>query len=262
MSRRKSAIWEHFHPEEHPFVERVLDWVDRAANRGRPVRTPFLDPREQAIVEALVGRNGELQSPSDGGYQGAERRRCWIAPRWIPPKEEAFGLSFLSIRTKGRSGELSHRDVLGSLLGLGIKREMVGDILILPERCFAIVAEEIAEYVLLHLTRIGSKSVSIELCDRNGLVLPERQTKQWTVSVASLRVDALVSSVFRLSRAKASEAIRSGKCRINWQVTEDPSRLLEEGDTVSLRGWGRFRVDVVEGKTKKGRVRVRVEQPK
>src|SRR5690606_24985720 len=81
-------------------------------------------------------------------------RRCWIAPRWIPPKEEAFGLSFLSIRTKGRSGELSHRDVLGSLLGLGIKREMVGDILILPERCFAIVAEEIAEYVLLHLTRI------------------------------------------------------------------------------------------------------------
>ena len=61
MSRRKSAIWEHFHPEEHPFVERVLDWIDRAA-RGRPVRTPFLDPREQAIVEALVGQNGELSA--------------------------------------------------------------------------------------------------------------------------------------------------------------------------------------------------------
>ncbi len=85
--------------------------------------------------------------------------------------------------------------------------------------------------------------------------------EQRTVSVASLRVDALVSGVFRLSRAKASEAIRGGKCRVNWKVVEDPSRTLEEGDTVSLRGWGRFRVDAVEGKTKKGRFLVRVEQP-
>lgn len=261
MNRRESAIWDHFHPEEHPFVERVLDWIDRAASRRRPVRTPFLDPRGQTIVKTLVARNGELCPHFDGGYEGAERCRSVISPEWILPKEEAFGLSFLSVRTGRFSGELSHPDVLGSLLGLGIKREMIGDILILPERCFVIVAHEIAEYVLLHMNKVGSKSVSLKLCDRSELVLPDRRFKEWTVTVASLRVDALVSSVFRISRSKAAEAIRGGKCRINWQVTEDPSRFLEEGDTVSLRGWGRFRVDAVEGKTKKGRFRVRVEQP-
>lgn len=260
MSRRESAIWEHFHPEEHPLVERVLDWIDRAA-RGRPVRTPFLDPRGQAIVKALVGQNEELQSCFDGGYEGAERCRCLIAPRWIPPKADAFGLSFLAVKAGRRSGQLRHPDVLGALLGLGIKREMIGDILFLQERCFVIAAREIADFVTLHLNRVGSESVSLELCDRNDLVLPERRVKQWTVTVVSLRVDALVSSVFHLSRARASEAIRSGKCRINWQVVEDPSRTLGEGDTVSLRRWGRFRVDAVEGKTKKGRFRVRVEQP-
>jgi RNA-binding protein YlmH len=261
MSRRESAIWDHFHPEEHPFVERVLDWTDRAA-RGRPVRTPFLDPRGKAIVESLVGQRGEIQPFFDGGYEGAERCRCLIAPRWIPPKEEAFGLSFLSVRTGRRSGHLRHPDVLGALLGLGIKREMIGDILISQEGCFVIAAHEIADFVVLHLDRIGSESVSLKLCDRDELVVPERRVEQWTVTVASLRADALVSSVFRLSRAKASEAIRSGKCRVNWQVTEDPSRTLGEGDTVSLRGWGRFRVHAVEGKTKKGRFRVRVEQPR
>lgn len=260
MNRLKSAIRDHFHPEEHPFVERVLDWIDRAA-RGRPVRTPFLDPRGKVIVKALVGQSGELQSFFDGGYEGAERCRCLIAPTWISPEEKAFGLSFLSVRTGRRSGELRHPDVLGSLLGLGIKREMTGDILLLPDRCFVIVAEEIADYILLHMNRIGPESVTLESCARSELVLPDRRTNQWTVSVASLRVDALAAGVFRLSRAKASEAIRSGKCRVNWQVTEDPSRLLREGDTVSLRGWGRFRVDAVEGETKKGRLRVRVEQP-
>lgn len=260
MNKQKSAIWDHFHPEEHPFVERAFDWIDRAS-RGRPVRTPFLDPREKAIVETLIGQKGELQCHFDGGYEGAERSRCLIAPRWISPKEEAFGLSFLSVRVKRRSGQLHHRDVLGALLGLGIKREMIGDILIVQGQSFVIAAREIADFVLLYLSRIGSESVSVKLCDRNELAVPERRVEQRTVSVASLRVDALVSGVFRLSRAKASEAIRGGKCRVNWKVVEDPSRTLEEGDTVSLRGWGRFRVDAVEGKTKKGRFLVRVEQP-
>ena len=117
MSRRESAIWEHFHPEEHPLVERVLDWIDRAA-RGRPVRTPFLDPRGQAIVKALVGQNEELQSCFDGGYEGAERCRCLIAPRWIPPKADAFGLSFLAVRGEAfRPASPSGR--VGCSLGVG-----------------------------------------------------------------------------------------------------------------------------------------------
>ena len=87
---------------------------------------------------------------------------------------------------------------------------MIGDILFLQERCFVIAAREIADFVTLHLNRVGSESVSLELCDRNDLAVPERRVEQRTVTVVSLRVDALVSSVFRLSRAKAPEAIRGG----------------------------------------------------
>jgi RNA-binding protein YlmH len=254
---KREALFAHFRPEERPFAERVLDWIYRAAEKYQPVQTPFLDPRQQFIVRSLVNREPDIGVWSDGGYEGAERGRMWVLPAHFPPDELPSGLAFLAIRPlSGR--ELKHPDVLGSLLGLGIKREKLGDLLLHPDGCHTVVADELANFIRLQLNRVGRETVSVEEISREDLVIPERDAIVQSITVASLRVDAVCAEGFRLSRSKASQLIKSGKCKVNWKVVDNPAETVAEQDMISLRGFGRLLVGKIDGRTKKGRYWVEV----
>lgn len=255
----KPTIYEHFHPDEKAFVDRAWEWVERSAQLHELKRTDFLDPRQAQIVTTLANRSGDVQLRLDGGYSGAERCRAIIGPEYRYLDDEPAGLSVLAVSSEGGTHlELDHGDYLGALLGLGIKRDRVGDIHVHEQHCHIIIADEIADYLNIHLRQVHRVNVLTEIIPLSELqaVVPELQEMSFTV--ASMRLDGIASDVHRISRTKIVDPIRAGRCRVNWKTEEDPSETLHEGDIVSIKGLGRFKVLEADGVTKKGRIRVKV----
>jgi len=253
------AILAHFHPDERPFVERMAKVAERAADRHTVELTDFLDPRQADIVDMLVRRHPDLHVLLAGGHPEAERKRAVIAPSYIPLEPADARLALIRITAAGgKPAELEHGDYLGALLGLGIKREKIGDLHVSPDECQCVVAAEMADYIDLNLRQVHRVRVMTERLPVSELkpVVPE--LTEMTLSVASLRLDAVAGDVWRLSRAKVLEPIKAGRCRVNWKTEDNPACLLKEGDTVSLRGFGRFRLVRINGETKSGRLRITV----
>lgn len=249
----------HFTPEERPFVDKVSEWLERSSQRHAVKITDFLDPRQLSIIQALAGGNQEAAVRFDGGYNGAERKRAILVPDYRDPNEEDAGIRVLSVTSPDEKiSSLDHGDYMGAILGLGVKRDKIGDIHVRPDGCHYLVADEIGDYLNLNLHQVHRVSVTAQLLPIEQLIPSESELEEMNLSVASMRLDGIVSDVCRLSRAKALVPIKAGRCRVNWKSEEDPSKPLKEGDVVSLQGFGRFKVLEVEGLTKKGRIRVKV----
>jgi RNA-binding protein YlmH len=249
----------HFHPDEHSFVDKAWDWIERAADNHRQRRTDFLDPRQAYILTTLANRHPDVQLRLDGGYPGAERKRAIIAPDYMVLDEEDMGIRVLAVTSDdAKMAELDHSDYMGALLALGMKRDKIGDIHAGAAGCHCLVAEEAADYLRLHLTQVGRVGVHTEVLPLDKLAVMETKLQELQLSVASMRLDGIVSDVFRLSRAKAVVPIQAGRCRVNWKPESNPSVPLKAGDVVSMQGFGRFKVLEVGGVTKSGRMRVKV----
>lgn len=254
-----SEIYAHFHPDERPFVDKAWEWVAKAAEQHVMKRTDFLDPRQANILMTLANRVPDVHLRLDGGYPGAERKRAFIAPEYRFLDDEEMGIQVLSVTSEdAKFMELEHGDFMGAILGLGIKRDKIGDIQVIEHGCHYLVASEMSEYIHLHLQQVHRVHVQTEIVALDKLQLSRIHFEELSLTVASLRLDGIVGEVYRLSRAKALTPIKAGRCRVNWKVEEDPSKALRQGDIVSMQGCGRFKVLEVEGITKKGRIRVKV----
>jgi RNA-binding protein YlmH len=248
----------HFNDDEKPFVDKAWDWIQRAEHQHSAKRTDFLDPRQCFIVTTLANR-ADVNLRLDGGYAAAERKRAVITPSYRDPEGEDMGIKVLSVTSPdNRLTSLEHGDFLGAILGLGVRRDRIGDLHVLEDGCHILVAEEIADYFSMNLNQVHRVSVNTELLPLDKLRTAHIELEEMTLSVASLRMDGIVSDVWRLSRAKVLIPIKGGRCRLNWKVEEDPSTPLKDGDVVSLQGFGRFKVLEVEGMSRKGRMRVRI----
>ncbi|HEX7056149.1 MAG TPA: YlmH/Sll1252 family protein [Bacilli bacterium] len=252
-------IYSHFHPTERAFVEQAIDWIDRAVRSRRHKLTDFLDPRQTWILTTLANREPDALIRFSGGYPEAERKRAIIAFADTPPEHLEFSVTRLSIVPKGgKFLSLNHGDYLGSLLSLGIKRDKVGDLLVTETDCQCLLATEIADFIRMNLRQVGRTSVTVDELPLAGLPNVQPAFSEMRFTVASLRLDAIIGDVCRLSRAKAQIPIKAGRCRVNWKTEEDSSRLLQEGDVISLTGFGRFKVLEIAGNSKKGRIFVKV----
>lgn len=252
-------IYEHFHPDEKAFVDRAWEWVERAAERHETKRTDFLDPRQAHILFSLANRHPDAQVLLDGGSTQAERQRAIIAPDYKVLDGEDMGIAVLDISSDDRRiSELDHGDYLGALLGLGIKRDKIGDLHVSEEGCHALIAEEISSFLIGHMKQAHRVDVSLTLRPLSALREVISTLEEQTLSVASMRLDGIASDVFRLSRMKIVAPIKAGRCRVSWKPVEDPSHSLRAGDIVSMKGFGRFKVIDVEGVSKSGRIRVRI----
>ncbi|USB34516.1 YlmH/Sll1252 family protein [Paenibacillus sp. YPG26] len=255
----KVDIYEHFRPEERMFVDRAWEWIVGAGEYHEVKLTDFLDPRQCFILESLAGRNPEVSVRYDGGYEGAERVRALIAPDYRDLSYEPMRLKVLDISSLDQKlDSLEHGDYMGALLSLGLKRDKIGDIHVLEDGCNVIVAEETADYLRANLRQVHRVNVYTEIKDLSDLRVSSQNLEAMVLTVASLRLDGIVSDVYRLSRSKVLVPIKAGRCRINWRTEEDPSKNLREGDVVSLQGFGRFKVLELDGVTKKGRFRVKI----
>ncbi len=195
----------------------------------------------------------------EGGYEQAERKRAIIGPDYRSLDDEPVGISVLAVSGPGQAQlELDHGDYLGALLGLGIKRDRIGDIHVHEHFCHIIVMDEIADYLNIHLRQVHRINVLTDVIPLSELQTVVPKLEEMSLSVASMRLDGIASDVYRISRSKIVDPIRAGRCRVNWKSEEDPSEQLREGDVVSIKGLGRFKVLEVDGMTKKGRIRVKI----
>ena len=256
-----SSVFQHFRADERPFIERVEDWLGRVYTRHQLQLTDFLNPREQFILRTLTQRTADVVCFFDGGYEQAEYQRCLLAPDYWHPQPEDMDLCFLEITGATQFQPLKHRDYLGALLNLGIKRDKIGDLLVTDDRCQLVTNRQMGTYIRLNLTHVHRVHVTVEEIDRTCLTLPENTIEEQSVIVASTRLDAVLSATFPLSRSKIVPLIQASKCKVNWKVEENPSATVEPGDTLSLRGYGRVYVLALEGETKRGRIRLTIGKP-
>ena len=218
----------------------------------------FLNPHQRLVLKKHIFPNMDMRVLFDGGYEEAERTLLVCFPDFLQPAREDY-LDLLECT--GRDTErLSHRDYLGSLMGLGIVRENIGDILVSGERTLFFVKPESTEYILQNLTKIGSCGVHIRKCEITDTEIPERRTKDFEGTVAALRLDCVIALAAGISRAKSAELIRSGMTTVNWEPEEDVSAVLKEGDIFSVRGFGRMKLSGVGAKTRKGRLSITISR--
>lgn len=235
------------------FLAQISELAERALKLQEPQWTEFLEPPEREQAQAVLGWNTGVRFNSFGGYTKSERRRIAIYPDYYIVETIQPALAYLEITTKSQE-PLSHRDFLGAILGLGLKREKLGDLLVNSNSCQLILVPELVDFLRIHLQKVGIHPVELTEIDPEQLNPPEQREKVIRSTVASLRLDAIAGLGFGESRTKMVREIRSERVKVNWKIEKNPDASLEPGAIISIRGRGRVIFKEITGSSKKGRI--------
>lgn len=243
-------------PEDRLLLAKVWDKINTGLRREIPANTCFLSPRELEMTRYLFG-DVEGLIPF-GGYEEAERKMLVYLPEYLEEsalRDEDGPL--VCLRAQFYEGDSpSHRDFLGALMGAGVGRGTIGDICVGSGSCDFFVTAEIAPYILQSFTSAGRTRLHLSRIPLTEVQVPEPETKEIRDTVASVRLDCVISSGFRIGRSLAVKYIAAGKASINGLPCEKPDKILMSGDKVSVRGLGKLCLRSVNGQTKKGRISI------
>lgn len=244
--------------EERYLSAHISDLAERSQNSGVPFFSRFLNERER-IVAAETARADNVNPIFYGGYDGAMRTLCGFFGGTYAeeiPHEELFPLCAVTFSFR-KSEALSHRDFLGAILAVGLERSAVGDILVDEDRA-VVFCVNAAEQLLLDLTMVGRCGVKVS----RGIIgeLPQAKFETLDRIVSSLRLDCIVGACANISRSKSASLIGSGLVSADFSVCDNVSAGVREGEIVSIRGFGRFKMSKIVGETKKGRIRVIIDK--
>ena len=253
----KDTLLSHLHNEEERLLgDFVLDKIKMVLERKSVERTNFLNPHQRNVALSLIKQINGINYLEEGGYKKAERKRILVFPDYLFPDHIESSISIIKVEGNFNFKEVTHKDFLGAILGLGIKREMVGDILVHDEYAQMIIAEEIFDFVELNFKRVNEVPIEISKIKKDDLVIPTRHTKEIPTTVASMRLDAVASSGFGDSRNKISRDIKNNRVKLNYKVVTDPASEVEVGDLISIRNRGRVEIDEKRGLSNKGRIKL------
>lgn len=249
--------------EERLLLTQIAEKADICRERCYLTSTRFLDLRESSLTQQLLTALGITNGLLCGGYDRAERQVLCFLPEWMQADTLADHEDnpLTAIRcSRHRGDSLTHRDYLGSLMGLGVRRDCIGDILVGEHGADVIVLREITPFLLMNYEKAGRKRLDVSEIPLAALIAPEEKVTFVRDTVASLRLDAVVASLFRLPRTKAADAVKAGKVFLNQQQCLRPDRDVAAHDRITLRGTGRGEVDDILGESKKGRVVVSLKR--
>lgn len=251
----KEKLLNHITDEDQIFnMRRVLDQIEIVLNKHTVGITDFMDPYERRLAKSLLNRFTDISYKELGGIDEGERKVILIYPEYF--QYQNMDTPICSLKIEGNIATLSHRDFLGAILNLGINREKIGDILIHEDNVQVVVKSEISDFILISLTRIGKERVKVKEIPLNELKPGNIEYKNILATVHSLRLDALISNAWKLSRKDSQQLIESKKVKVNWEPIERVSKDIGEGDIISAKGYGRFILNSIKGISKKGRIRV------
>lgn len=237
-------------------LAKVWDKINIGIRKSIPASTCYLSPRELEMTRFLFGNIEGLYV--FGGYEDAERKMLIYLPEYLDETAlRSEDSPVVCLRATFYEGDSpSHRDFLGALMGAGIAREVVGDICVGKSSCDFFVTEDIAPYLLQNFTGAGRTKVHLEQISLNEVSVPEPEVKEIRDTVASNRLDSIISSGFRIGRSTAAGYITGGKAAIDGLPCEKPDKAVSEGAKISVRGLGKIKLQALGNQTKKGRISV------
>lgn len=238
--------------------KRLTDLSRRAEQKNIVTFSHFLNLNELNILHQSVR---ELHSSFEtfGGYEQAERQMAAFIPDALSYVWE-YPIRTVRLAPSHRkfAEDLTHRDVLGALMHLGIKRETLGDILLPEDGIYVFCADAVADYLTDNCTKIRHTTVTAALIDAQEFHYePKRMEKEGIV--ASLRLDTVLADVCKLSRSAAQKRISEGSAFLNSKKILQNDYLCQEGDLLSVRHYGKFQIQSVGQVTKKGRIKYRYD---
>ncbi len=232
---------------------RLADCAKRAARQRGLAFSHFLDPAQSLLAISAAKAQGVCLKLW-GGYEDAERRiAVFYAMGEAEPRPEEWPLRWLRCRWDARYASPQHRDLLGALMGQGIERENLGDLLVLEGQAYCAALPDMAGYLAATLREAGRATLRCDVLEGEP-EFPQPQLVPQRETVASLRLDAVLAAGWNLSRTEAAELIEQGKVRVNYLLEERTDARLAEGALVSVRGKGRFQLTEIGSLTKKGRI--------
>ncbi len=248
--------------EERLTLSRVLDKAEAAQRHQNPECTVFLSPREQMAAEGLLHAAGMGAYTAIGGYDEAERKLLLFCPDWLEPEfiDPAEYITLLRCKWFHEDKVPTHRDLLGALMGMGVRRDTVGDILVSADSADLLVLPSVAPFLKDNLTSAGRVRLHIEEVPLADIHIPVQERKTIHDTVAALRLDSVLASGFSISRSKASQLIAAGRVAVNWQDTGKSDLAMKAGDVISCRGLGKCRLTEVGGLSRKGRINITMER--
>ena len=249
----KSKNLDHISSENKDIARRVIDICDIVSKNKSIECTDFYNPFEVKELVSLINTYDTI-SFSLIGNEDSESKAILIYPDYMDEPEASEYISLVKIDKKDY--EIAHKDVLGSILSLGIRREKLGDIIIKDDAIYFYIKNEILDYVLLNLEKIKNYGVEPEVIDLNSEINREVEYEEKLITCASLRLDLVLANVYNLSRSDAKSAIEAGLVKLNYKVTYKISEAVNVGDLVSLRRRGRFIIGDYLGLSKKDKAKL------
>jgi RNA-binding protein YlmH len=242
--------------EDEKFLVARLEQLVQKAAQGLAGCSVFLDLRQQELARAVAVNALDIGWHMDGGYEEAERKRLLVFPEWV--EEAEARIAWLRIRHhEFQEQALGHRDYLGAILNLGLKREKIGDIVVQNGEAVLLADIDLADFICQQLSRVKHSRVRVETMSAEEFVFQPGEQKLILATLASLRLDAAIAAAFHLSRSDVDALIESGNVKINQLQANKCAVPVKAGDLISVRGWGRCRLDEVGPTTRKGRHHVR-----
>lgn len=244
--------------EEREFCRHIADLLSIGSKSGMPKFSGFLTEREQQLAQAQSDI-AKTRCSFWGGHVEAVRR-VFCSQAAEPEDFPLEAVTFYCRSSHGRSDadRLSHRDFLGALMSLGIKRDQIGDIAVSDEGAVVFASQNVMPLILGEISKIGRTGVRSEAGIK--ITLPKQEFDEIALTVSSLRIDAVISGVCGLSRDKAASLIKSGGAVVNGIETASSSANLEEGDVFSVKGYGKFVFSDLGSLTKKGKTHITIKK--
>lgn len=244
--------------ENDELLKRAEDLAERCERRAGLTETAFLTPAEQYALNGWA-KGRELKLLLFGGHPDCERKVAFFLPFYM--EEECFDAAeyICAIKITAGFGEPGHRDYMGALLGLGIKREWLGDIWVKGSTATVFCLPTVERHLLDSLDKVGRWGVKTSKLELSAVEAPERKTKHISFSIKSPRFDAVVAGMFNLSRTAAADKINDGDASLNYSQCFKLDTAVKEGDIISLRGFGKGILGAEGGQSKKGRTFLNAE---
>lgn len=241
--------------QEKLVMRRAQDLFRAACGRGAARYSGFLSDREQALCQAALNAAGCAEYSFEGGYPAAERKLLCIEPAGAVSAPPICCVKLKCAAFAG-AGAPAHKDYMGSLLGLGLERSCLGDILQDPEHAgtaYAFLLERAAGLVCAELAFVGRVAVKVQQCE-GPAAAPEPERQMCSATVPSLRADAVLAAMLHCSRGQAGQLVRAGGVEIGHVPVTSPHAPVYEGDIFTVRGKGRFQLAALGGKIRKDRL--------
>jgi RNA-binding protein YlmH len=242
--------------EDKNMLSNLYDKIMLAEKISRPVYTNEFFPPNVWKTIGDICRSFNINTYSNGIFDDSERRMMCFSIE----EPDSYPIQLIRIENKSKFENLGHRDYLGAIMALGIKREKYGDLILDGDGCYAAVSEEISDYIIYNLSSIGRCPCKVEIIENYIAQGLGAKFENLIIHSTSMRLDCLIGSLCNLSRAKAVEIIQGGKVLIDYVEINEKDKMVQPGAVITIRGYGKFKLVEQLGSTQRGRLKLSIKK--